>query len=82
MTVRRSEGDEESTENALNDRISIRNCKKKILACHLQEARCGRICNKISGKARPRFYHIPTIFLLKMTTAIMIFKQKRFHTKK
>ena len=78
MTARRSEGDEESTENAVNDRISIRNCKKKVLACHLQEAGCDRICNKISGKARPR----STIFLVKMTTPIMIFKQKRFHTKK
>ena len=82
VTARRSAGDEESTENAVNDRISIRNCKKMVLACQLQEAGCDRICDKISGKGRPRFYHIPKIFLVKMTTTIMIFKQKRFHTKK
>lgn len=71
VTVRRSEGDEESMENAVNDRISIRNCKKKmVLAYQLQEAGCGRICDKISGKARPRFYHIPKIFLVKMTTSV------------
>lgn len=44
--------------------------KKMVLAYQLQEAGCGRICDKISGKARPRFYHIPKIFLVKMTTSV------------
>lgn len=44
--------------------------KKMVLACQLLEAGCGRICDKISGKARPRFYHIPKIFLVKMTTSV------------
>ena len=60
----------------------LETAKKMVLACQLQEAGCGRICDKISGKARPRFYHIPKIFLVKMITTIMIFMQKRFHTKK